>query len=237
VALVGGETAEHPGLLGPAEYDLAGAATGVVEYAEILGAHRVVPGDVVLALASTGLHSNGFSLANRAVARAGWELDREVPELGRSIGLELLEPTRVYAADLLDLIALPGVEIHALAHVTGGGLVANLARVLPRDVYARLDRSTWTPAPVFGLIGRLGDVPPDDLERTLNMGVGFLAVLPTAGVDDAVRHLAGRGIPSWMIGTVTALDGAEFVPGHETVRAAKGVEGGAVQLVGEYAPA
>jgi phosphoribosylformylglycinamidine cyclo-ligase len=237
VALVGGETAEHPGLLGPTDYDVAGAATGVVEYAEILGAHRVVPGDIVLALASAGLHSNGFSLVSRAVERAGWELDHEVPELGRPIGLELLEPTRVYAADILDLITLPGVEVHSLAHVTGGGLTANLARVLPRDVYARLDRATWTPAPIFGLVGRLGDVPPADLERTLNMGVGFMAVLPEAGVDDAVRHLAGRGIHSWVIGTVFASEDAEFVSGHEVVRAAKGVEGGAVQLVGEYGSA
>ena len=237
VALVGGETAEHPGLLGPAEYDVAGAATGVVEYADILGAHRVVPGDVVLALASTGLHSNGFSLVSRAVERAGWELDHEVPELGRPIGLELLEPTRVYAADILDLIALPGVEIHSLAHVTGGGLVGNLARVLPRDVYARLERSTWTPAPIFELVGRLGDVPAADLERTLNMGVGFMAVLPPAGVDDAVRHLARRGIHSWTIGAVSAVEDARFEPGYEIVRAAKGVEGGAVQLVGDYARA
>ena len=237
VALVGGETAEHPGVLAPTEYDLAGAATGVVEYADIIGAHRVVPGDVVLALASAGLHSNGFSLVSRAVERAGWSLDREVPELGRALGLELLEPTRVYAADVLDLIARPGVEIHSLAHVTGGGLVANLARVLPRDVYARLDRATWTPAPVFDLVGRLGDVPPADLERTLNMGVGFMAVLPASGVDESVRHLAGRGIHSWVIGTVSALEHADPVPGYEIVRGAKGVEGGTVQLIGEYAPA
>ena len=234
VALVGGETAEHPGVLGPAEYDVAGAATGVVEFADILGAHRVVPGDVVLALESSGLHSNGFSLISRAVQRAGWELDREVPELGRAIGLELLEPTRVYAADVLDLIAVPGVEIHSLAHVTGSGLVANLARVLPRHVYARLDRATWTPAPVFDLIGRLGDVPRADLERTLNMGVGFMAVLPEAGVHDAVRHLADRGIHSWVIGAVSAAEDAELVPGYEVVRGAKGVEGGAVQLVGDH---
>jgi phosphoribosylformylglycinamidine cyclo-ligase len=234
VALVGGETAEHPGLLEPNEYDVAGAATGVVEFANILGSHRVQPGDVVLALASSGLHSNGFSLVTRAVQRAGWQLDRHVPELGRALGLELLEPTRVYAADLLDLIALPGVGIHALTHVTGGGLVANLARVLPRHVYARLDRATWAPAPIFGLIERLGDIPQAALERTLNMGVGFMAVLAETGIDNAMRHLASRGIHSWVIGTISALDEVEPVPDYEVVRGAKGVEGGLVQLVGEF---
>ena len=236
VALVGGETAEHPGLLGPAEYDVAGAATGVVEYADILGAHRVVPGDVVLALASTGLHSNGFSLVSRAVERPAGSWTARCPSWAarrpRAAGTD-----PVYAADILDSIALPGVEIHSLAHVTGGGLVGNLARVLPRDVYARLERSTWTPAPIFELVGRLGDVPAADLERTLNMGVGFMAVLPPAGVDDAVRHLARRGIHSWTIGAVSAVEDARFEPGYEIVRAAKGVEGGAVQLVGDYARA
>ena len=148
VALVGGETAEHPGLLEPDEYDLAGAATGVVEYAGVLGPQRVCPGDVVMALASSGPHSNGYSLVRRVVASAGWALDRHVPEFGRTLGEELLEPTRVYAADLLHLIRTMGVDVHALSHVTGGGLAANLARVLPAEVFARVDRSTWTPPPV-----------------------------------------------------------------------------------------
>ena len=145
VALIGGETAEHPGLLDPDEYDVAGAATGVVEYADILGPQRVAPGDVVLGLASSGLHSNGYSLVRRVVAHAGWALDRHVDEFGRTLGEELLEPTRVYSADLLDLVRTDGVDVHALSHVTGGGLAANLARVLPPHVHARLDRSTWTP--------------------------------------------------------------------------------------------
>ena len=149
VALVGGETAEHPGLLEPDEYDVAGAATGVVEYADVLGPQRVLPGDVVLGLASSGLHSNGYSLVRRVVAHAGWTLDRHVDEFGRTLGEELLEPTRVYSADLLDLVRTDGVDVHALSHVTGGGLAANLARVLPSHVHARLDRSTWTPPPVF----------------------------------------------------------------------------------------
>jgi phosphoribosylformylglycinamidine cyclo-ligase len=236
VALLGGETAEHPGLLDPEEYDVAGAATGVVEYADILGPQRVEPGDAVLALASSGLHSNGFSLVTRAVARAGWALDRDVPEFGRTLGEELLEPTRVYSADLLDLIRGDDMSIHALSHVTGGGLVANLARVLPRHLHARLDRATWTPAPVFSIVGRLGNVPPSDLERTLNMGIGFLAMLPQSHVDAAAAFLSGRGIESWVVGEVMAVEDAVIDDAHEIVRGAKGVEGGSVQLVGSFAP-
>ena len=159
VALIGGETAEHPGLLDPDEYDVAGAATGVVEYADVLGPQRVAPGDVVLGLASSGLHSNGYSLVRRVVAHAGWALDRHVDEFGRTLGEELLEPTRVYSADLLDLVRTDGVDVHALSHVTGGGLAANLARVLPPHLHARLDRATWTPPPVFSTVGGLGWVP------------------------------------------------------------------------------
>ncbi len=231
VALVGGETAEHPGLLGPDDYDVAGAATGVVEHADILGPGRVVPGDVVLALASSGLHSNGFSLVRKVVRDAGWQLDREVPEFGRTLGEELLTPTRVYAADLLDLLRVDGVALHALSHVTGGGLAANLARVLPAGTLATLDRRTWTPPAVFSTIGSLGRVPLADLERTLNMGVGFVAILPADEADAAVRALEARGIRTWALGEVAADDGGTDA---DTVRGAKGVEGGAVRLVGEH---
>ncbi len=148
-ALIGGETAEHPGLLEPGEYDVAGAATGVVEHDDLLGAHRVRPGDVVVALASSGLHSNGYSLVRRVIASAGWSLDRHVDEFGRTLGEELLEPTRLYTTPVLDLIRRPDVDVHALSHVTGGGLAANLARVLPRGMVATVDRSTWTPPPVY----------------------------------------------------------------------------------------
>jgi phosphoribosylformylglycinamidine cyclo-ligase len=234
VALVGGETAEHPGLLEPDAYDLAGAATGVVEHADLLGPHRVEPGDVVLGLASSGLHANGYSLVRQVVAHAGWALDRQVDELGRTLGEELLEPTRVYAADLLDVIRADGVDVHALSHVTGGGLAANLARVLPSSVHARLDRMTWTPPPVFGLVGRLGTVPRPDLERTLNMGVGFAVVLPAAGVDAVTALLEGRGIRTWAMGEVYRADEATRADGVEVVRGAKGVDGGSVHLIGEH---
>ena len=140
-ALVGGETAEHPGLLGEHEYDVAGAATGVVEADDLLGPDRVRAGDVVIGMASSGLHSNGYSLVRRVINHAGWALDRQVSELGRTLGEELLEPTRVYAADCLDLArtfpvnAGPGGKaVHGFSHVTGGGLAANLARVLPQGL-------------------------------------------------------------------------------------------------------
>jgi phosphoribosylformylglycinamidine cyclo-ligase len=234
VALVGGETAEHPGLLEPDEYDCAGAATGVVEYADVLGPQRVVPGDVVLGLASSGLHSNGYSLVRRVFAAAGWALDREVPELGRTLGEELLEPPRVYARDLLALIHTAGLDVHGLSHVTGGGLAANLARVLPPGAFARLDRSTWTPPPVFDLVREVGRVPRSDLERTLNLGVGFVAVLPADHADRAIEVAAGLGLPAWVLGEVSDRATSVPDPGTEVTHGVKGVDGGAVQLVGTH---
>ena len=151
-ALLGGETAEHPGLLEPDEYDVAGSTTGVVEADALLGAELVREGDVVVAMASSGLHSNGYSLVRHVLLeQAGWALDRDVPELGRTLGAELLTPTRLYAKPCLDLAAR--TEVHAMSHVTGGGLAANLARVLPDDVSVRVDRSTWT-RPAVSLTGR-----------------------------------------------------------------------------------
>jgi phosphoribosylformylglycinamidine cyclo-ligase len=229
-ALIGGETAEHPGLLGPDEYDVAGAATGVVEHDRILGPARVRAGDVVVAMASSGLHSNGYSLVRRVVADAGWALDRDVPELGRTLGEELLTPTRVYAADVLDLVG-SGLEVHALSHVTGGGLAANLARVLPPGLRVDVERGTWSPAPIFGLVGGLGRVPQGDLERTLNMGVGMLAVVPPESVDATVARLQSRDLTAWPCGEVRADDGT---PQADESRGAKGVDGGAVALVGTY---
>ncbi len=228
-ALVGGETAEHPGLLAADEYDVAGAAVGVVEADDVVSPDRVRPGDVVVAMASSGLHSNGYSLVRHVLATAGWGYERHVDELGRTVGEELLVPTRVYAADVLDLVRTLGPDVHALSHVTGGGLAANLARVLPRGVEATLDRGTWTPAPVFGLVARLGGVPRDDLERTLNVGVGMVAVVAPDRADDVVAHLGARGLPAWVLGTVGAPSGADDV-----VQGAKGVDGGGVRLVGGH---
>ena len=211
-ALVGGETAEHPGLLGPDEYDVAGAGTGVVEADAVLGPDRVRDGDVLIAMASSGLHSNGYSLVRHVLLeRAGWSLDRHVDELGRTLGDELLEPTRIYALDCLALVEAVGV--HAFSHVTGGGLAANLARVLPAHLGARIDRGSWTPPPVFGLVGQVGAVAQDELERTLNMGVGMVAVVAPADAERAVDLLTARGVPSWVVGRVGGGDGTVTMDG------------------------
>ncbi|MEV7431008.1 phosphoribosylformylglycinamidine cyclo-ligase [Nocardioides sp. NPDC092400] len=228
-ALVGGETAEHPGLLAPDEYDVAGATTGVVEADRLLGPGRVRPGDVVLAMAASGLHSNGYSLVRHVLlgspedGGAGWSLDRNVPELGRSLGEELLTPTRIYAKACLELADRTGV--HAMSHVTGGGLAANLERVLPVELTATIDRGTWTPQPVFDLVRRVGDVPQADLEATLNCGVGMVALLPAADVDEAVRVLAGHGVRAWVAGEVREAGTA----GHTASQA-----GGSVHLTGQH---
>ncbi|MCA6096420.1 phosphoribosylformylglycinamidine cyclo-ligase [Streptomyces sp. SCA3-4] len=201
-ALVGGETAEHPGLLGPDEFDVAGAGTGVVEADRLLGADRIRPGDAVIAMASSGLHSNGYSLVRHVLFdRAGWELDREVPEFGRTLGEELLEPTKIYSLDCLALTRT--AEVHAFSHITGGGLANNLARVVPDGLHATVDRSTWTPGAVFDLVGKLGGVERAELEKTLNMGVGMMAVVPQESVDVALATFADRGVEAWVAGEVT----------------------------------
>jgi len=230
-ALVGGETAEHPGLMEADEYDLAGAATGVVEADAVLGPARVREGDVVVALASSGLHSNGYSLVRRVVADAGWGLERHVDELGRTLGEELLTPTRLYTRPCLGLAADLGEGLRALSHVTGGGLAANLGRVLPAGLRADLDRGTWAPPPVVDLVGRLGGVPLADLERTLNMGVGMVAVVGPDAADEALRALAAAGTEAWVLGAVGADDGDR---GPDVTVGAKGVDGGSVRLRGVH---
>ncbi|HJU98366.1 MAG TPA: phosphoribosylformylglycinamidine cyclo-ligase [Jiangellaceae bacterium] len=213
-ALIGGETAEHPGLLEPDEYDLAGAATGVVEAEAVLGPDLVRVGDVVVAMAASGLHANGYSLVRRVVLElAGWELDRHVPELDRTLGEELLTPTRVYAPHCLALAGADDVEVHALAHVTGGGLAGNLTRVLPPHLSARIDRGTWTPPAVFGLVEHLGRIQLAELERSLNMGIGMVAVVSSEAADAAVHLLGGRGVPAWVVGDVVDGDGTAALHG------------------------
>ncbi|WP_370248999.1 phosphoribosylformylglycinamidine cyclo-ligase [Nocardioides sp.] len=202
-ALVGGETAEHPGLLHPDEYDVAGATTGVVEADALLGPGRVRPGDVVVAMASSGLHSNGYSLVRHVLlAEAGWALDRDVAALGRTLGEELLEPTRIYAKACLDLAAAGGV--HAMSHITGGGLAANLARVMPVELRATLERASWTPQPIFDVVAEVGRVERADLEATLNCGVGMVALMTPDAVDAGVATLAEHGIHAWVAGEVDA---------------------------------
>jgi phosphoribosylformylglycinamidine cyclo-ligase len=235
-ALVGGETAEHPGLLGIDDYDVAGAATGVVEADEVRGADRVRPGDVVLALASSGLHSNGYSLVRHIVAGAGIAYGDVAPDLGApgaTWGEALLEPTRLYTAPLVRLLADPavGAGVHALSHVTGGGIAANLARVLPPGSWVEVDRSTWSPSPVFRVLADVGGLALDATEGTWNLGIGFFAVVAADAADAARDALVRDGIGAWQVGVVR--EGAR--PDGEFVQGAKGVDGGAVRLVGAYA--
>jgi phosphoribosylformylglycinamidine cyclo-ligase len=202
-ALIGGETAEHPGHFADDDFDIAGAATGVVDADSLLGPDRVVAGDAVIAMASSGLHSNGFSLVRSIIDQPGTELDLDSQPVGlsRSLGAELLAPTRIYARDCL---ALAGqCAVRAFAHITGGGLAANLARVLPPAADAVLDRATWRPAPVFGLLARHGNVAADEMERVFNMGVGMVAIVASDDRDQALQLLAERGVPSWVAGQVT----------------------------------
>jgi len=211
-ALVGGETAEHPGLMPDDHYDIAGTGVGVVEADAVLGAERMCEGDVVIAMASSGVHSNGFSLVRHVLLKgAGMRLDAHVDELGTTLGEALLTPTRVYAKDCLAVIA--ETDVRGFAHVTGGGLAANLARVLPQHLAARLDRSTWTPLPVFDLVQRTGSVPQAEMERTFNMGVGMVAVVPAEDVDRALALLTARHVDAWVLGELVAGDGSAVLEG------------------------
>jgi phosphoribosylformylglycinamidine cyclo-ligase len=199
-ALIGGETAEHPGLLGPDDYDVAGAATGIVDADAVLGPDRVRAGDVIVAMGSSGLHSNGYSLARHVLLSvARLPLD-STADLGVPLGEVLLTPTRIYAKDCLALAGRG--TVHAFAHVTGGGLTANLARVLPAGLAARIDGDSWQPEPVFGLIAERGRVSAEEMERTFNMGVGMVAVVPADDADAAVALLDGRGVPAWVAGEI-----------------------------------
>ncbi|AEI08481.1 phosphoribosylformylglycinamidine cyclo-ligase [Corynebacterium resistens DSM 45100] len=220
-ALLGGETAEHPGVMEPGEYDVSATSVGVVEEVKLLGPDKVRPGDVVIAMASSGLHSNGYSLARHVLLEtAGLPLDGHIDELGRTLGEELLEPTRIYAKTCLDLAA--ECEIHTFAHITGGGLAANLARVIPEGLVAELDRATWTPNPIFQLIARVGNVERVEMEKTFNMGVGMVAVVSEEDAERALAMLTARHVEAWKLGTVSTSDEGDL--------------SGAI-LGGEYPPA
>lgn len=200
-ALVGGETAEHPGLMAPEDYDLAACAVGVVEAEQILGPDRVRPGDVVIGMESSGVHSNGYSMVRHVLLDiARLPLDGHVEEFGRTLGEELLEPCRVYALDCLRLAR--DTEVHAYAHITGGGLAGNLARVIPAGLTARLDRRTWTPLPVFGYIAGQGRVDRVEMEQAFNMGIGMACVIAPDDVDRALAILTARHVRAVVLGTV-----------------------------------
>ncbi len=203
-ALVGGEMAEHPGVMPVDSYDLAGFGVGIVEHDALLGSHRVRPGDEIVALASSGLHSNGYSLARRLVE--GLDLDQDHGLMVQSLGEALLRPTRIYARDCL---ALAGAsEVHALCHVTGGGIPGNLPRVLPDGLGAVVDVGTFEVPRIFRLLQERGDVAEAEMWRTFNMGAGMLAIVPDG--QAAADLLRGRGVDAWVCGRVTDSGGVRL---------------------------
>jgi phosphoribosylformylglycinamidine cyclo-ligase len=204
-ALVGGEMAEHPGVMTAGSYDLAGFGVGVVERELILGPHRVGAGDDIIALASSGLHSNGYSLARRLIE--GMDLDDDHGLVVQTLGEALLRPTRIYAPDCLSLAAAS--TVHAFCHVTGGGIPGNLPRALPEGLGAVVDTTTVEVPQVFRILQRRGDVAEDEMWRTFNMGVGMLAIVPDA--QRSTEVLRGLGVDAWICGRVTDQPGVRML--------------------------
>ena len=216
-ALLGGETAEHPGVLRPDEYDVSATGVGVVEESEILGRERVDIGDAIIAMRSSGLHSNGYSLVRHVLLGAGrMRLDTVVDEFGkqRTLGEELLTPTKIYTKDCLGLIE--ETDVRAFAHVTGGGIPGNLVRVLPEHVDAVVDRSTWRPQSIFDLVQAKGRIDDGEMEATFNMGVGMFAVVSSDDADRAMAYLTGRGVEAWQVGEIIEGTGTVQMVGQHT---------------------
>jgi phosphoribosylformylglycinamidine cyclo-ligase len=208
-SLVGGETAQMPGLYGEGEYDLVGFAVGIVDRQEIPDPAALRAGDVLVGLASSGLHSNGYSLARRVLLeRAGLTLSRRPPEFKSTLAQELLRPTRIYAKIALELFRKCGLK--ALANITGGGIIENLPRVLPASLSARIARGSWPVPPIFELIARLGEVSQTEMDRTFNNGIGMVAIFSPADVERALDHLRRSRLPAYVIG--------ELRPGSRGVR-------------------
>jgi phosphoribosylformylglycinamidine cyclo-ligase len=197
-ALIGGETAELPGMYQGDDYDLAGFCVGIVEKSSIIDGSRISPGDAIVALASSGPHSNGYSLIRRVLEQDGTPLDQPFGE--STIGERLLAPTRIYVRALLALIQ--AVDVHAIAHITGGGLPENLPRVLPPGCRARLDRGSWEVPPVFRWLQEKGNVATQELFRTFNCGVGMVVAVPAGSAAAAVDLLNRQGEQAWVIGQV-----------------------------------
>ncbi|MCX6452730.1 MAG: phosphoribosylformylglycinamidine cyclo-ligase [Actinobacteria bacterium] len=222
-ALIGGETAEHPGLMAPDEFDIAGAATGVVDEPRLLGAHLVKEGDVLIAMASSGLHANGFSLVRHILATHSIDLEATHPDLPATWGELLATPTQIYAKPALALAALPGT--HAMAHITGGGLAANTARSIPAGLQAVLDRATWNLPPIFATLSQIAGLPQAEMEKTWNVGVGMVAAVAPESLEVSLATLTSRGIHAWHSGQVSRPATKESSPGIRAPHAA---------LVGKY---
>jgi phosphoribosylformylglycinamidine cyclo-ligase len=210
-ALVGGEMAEHPDAHLPGEYDLAGFAVGVAERERLIDGSRIRPGDAVLGLASSGLHSNGFSLVRRIVFDVmKLRVSDPLPGTGRLVADELLAPTRIYVRSIQTL--LETVEVRGMAHVTGGGITGNIPRVLPHGCRARIFRSSWSPPAVFETLRAAGQVEDAEMFRTFNMGIGYVVIVPAAAAETAARILRGAGEQVARIGEIVAGErGVELV--------------------------
>lgn len=202
-ALLGGETAILPDMYAPGDYDLAGFCVGVVERRDVIDGRAIAPGDVVLGLASSGLHSNGYSLARKAVFEiAGLNVNDRVEELGRTVGEELLQPTQIYVRPVRSVLGYYRVKsvVHGIAHITGGGLCENLERIVPEGVQIVIQQGSWTVPPVFSWIARLGEIEPAEMDRVFNMGVGLVLVVSSFYAESIRHQLADCGITSWTIG-------------------------------------
>jgi phosphoribosylformylglycinamidine cyclo-ligase len=215
-ALVGGETAILPDFYQPGDYDMAGFCVGVVERAHIIHGRGIRPGDLVLGLASTGLHSNGYSLVRKVVFdHAGLKIDQFIPELGRTVGEELLEPTRIYVRAvkrILEHYPIRKGVVRGLAHITGGGLVDNVPRILPKGTRVFIRRGSWPVLPVFTWLQRLGGVDQTEMDRVFNQGVGFVMIVGRFFAESIQRQLAEDRVPAYVIGQVRQGEtGVEFI--------------------------
>ncbi len=204
-ALIGGETAEMPGFYPEDEYDLAGFAVGIVDKARILDSSAMREGDALIALPSSGVHSNGFSLVRRVFEVEGGALERYEPELGRTLGEALLEPTRIYVKPVLAL--LKAARVSDISHITGGGFYENVPRALAPGFTARIEKAKLKTPPLFSLIARAGEIPERDMYNTFNMGVGMLAAVAAEDADAAVRCLRENGVEAYVCGEVARGEG------------------------------
>jgi phosphoribosylformylglycinamidine cyclo-ligase len=207
LALVGGETAIMPDLYQRGDYDLAGFTVGVVERRRLIDGSAIAAGDAVVGVASSGLHSNGYSLIRKVVLEhAGLDVHAEVPDLGATVGDVLLTPTRIYARAVRSILGhyTKKSVVHGLAHITGGGLLENLGRILPEGVDAKIDKQSWTVPPVFGWLQSLGDIEEDEMRRVFNMGVGLVLVVSPFFAESIRQQFADHGMTSWMIGEIIA---------------------------------
>ena len=206
-ALIGGETAEHPGLLKEDEFDIAGAATGVVDADKQLGSHLVKAGDLIIAMPASGFHANGYSLVRHILATQKLDLHKIYEGFDKTLGEILLTPTEIYSLDCLALIRVQQENIRTFSHITGGGLADNTARVIPDGLIAKYDRTTWALPAEMKFMAEVAGVPQHDMERTWNCGIGMVAVIDPSIADLTIKSLAARGMKAWVAGSIHAQSG------------------------------